>query len=137
MSATPQELQAVMDQYLGGSDGRYRHPFNKRFIYTEGVKAMAESAGAYWLLDIVATEAAPLVMRDWEARSNPTGMLTIAVASNNTAVLSLSSADDEPAAWTRTIEYTDFPKGTWTFELAIDGLIAPVDVVVMLLLQEH
>jgi hypothetical protein len=64
-------------------------------------------------------------------------MLTIAVASNNTAVLSLSSADDEPAAWTRTIEYTDFPKGTWTFELAIDGLIAPVDVVVMLLLQEH
>lgn len=136
MATTPDKLKSVMDQFFGGSDGRFRHPFNRRFIYTEGVKAMAEEAGAYWLLDIVATEVARLVISHYDATGNPRAMLTIKVADDE-ADIEMSFSDDA-VDWKRHIDFTDFPEGTWTFELAMDGLIdAPREVLVMLLLQEH
>ena len=34
---------------------RYRHSFNRRVIYTPGVQHLAERAGAYWLIDLIAS----------------------------------------------------------------------------------
>ncbi len=41
--------------YFGyqGSDTRYQHPLG--FIYTPGVKALAEECECYWLLDVIAS----------------------------------------------------------------------------------
>jgi hypothetical protein len=45
-----------------GTDQWFRHPFNSNLLYTDGVKFFAEHCGngAYWFLDIIATELADL-----------------------------------------------------------------------------
>lgn len=126
---TPTELQDVMDHYSGGSDTRYRHWANPRFLYSEGVKAMADTAGAHWLLDIVATEVVPVVMNgDYSIY-----FLQVVVNNNNKAELYLG--DDVPAEhlfWVRDIDFTDFPEGRWTFYICNDGV-----PVVMILKEEY
>ena len=47
---------------FSGSDVRYKVMFNKRIVYTEGVKALAEAAGAYWLIDLIVSHQ-PKVLR--------------------------------------------------------------------------
>jgi len=134
---TPKELKGVMDQYIGGSDGRTRHPFNRRFIFTDGVKAVADQAGAYWLLDIVATEVAPICLHLWEGEQEHMTFLHVHVAHDG-AVLWLDQDTGGPRLWERRIEYTDFPEGNWVFYLCMDGLIDPTqDVLVALLPQEY
>lgn len=126
-----------MDSFAGGSYNRYSHWASKRFVYTEGVKAVADQAGAYWLIDIVATEVAPLCIKRWEEAKSPMSFLIVDVAGNK-ANLRLARDTDEPALWVRHIEFTDFPQGQWVFELSMDGLLDPdVELLVMLLLQEH
>jgi hypothetical protein len=134
---TPNQLTAVMDQYLGGSEGRTRHYFNPRLIFTEGVKAVADAAGAYWLLDIVATEVAPICLRMWEQEQEHMAFLHVQVAHEG-ATLWLDRDMGEPRLWERRIEFTDFPTGNWMFYLAIDGIVDPSqDVVVAMLPQEY
>lgn len=132
-----QDLKNLMDSWSGGSDGRTRHMFNRRFIMTEGVMAVAQAAGCFWLLDIIATEVAPICMNEWEKNSN--GMTFFKVKSEGgKAWLWLEEDEGEPPLWERTIGYTDFPEGIWTFYLGVDGLIcAPQEVLVMLLPQEY
>jgi len=36
-----------------GTEQWYRHPVFRSFLYTDGVKYLAEKAGAYWLLDYI------------------------------------------------------------------------------------
>lgn len=134
---TSDKLKAVMDQFYGGSDGRYRHWANRRFIYTEGIKAMAEEAGAFWLLDIVATEVAPLCLKRWQDLDDPTSFLKFQVKADQIVIALIRDTGELPL-WSRSLNFTDFPEGEWTFELAIDGLVDPnQDVLVMLLPQEH
>ena len=38
-----------------GDDIRYRHPLNRKIVYTPGVKYLAEQAKAYWLIDAIAS----------------------------------------------------------------------------------
>src|SRR6185312_14271976 len=101
LMTTPQELANVMNHFNGGSDGRYRHPFNRRFIYTDGVKAVAEEAGAYWLLDIVATEVAPLLLK-----LGSDGILDVEVDDKSRCVLSVTTEDDKPPVWSRKLDFT-------------------------------
>ena len=37
--------------YFTGSEQFYQHPLFQKFIYTDGVKYIADAASAYWLLD--------------------------------------------------------------------------------------
>lgn len=138
MSTTADKLNAVMDQFYGGSDGRTRHPFNRKFIYTDGVKAVADEAGAYWLLDIVATEVAQICMREWDQRENSMTFLRVLVTKGSTAKIWLERDTDDEVFWTRDLEFTDFPEGDWMFYMGIDGLVdQPNEVVVMFLQQEN
>jgi hypothetical protein len=41
--------------HFTGSEQVYRHSLMRNMLYTEGVQYLAEKAGAYWLLDKVAT----------------------------------------------------------------------------------
>lgn len=44
-------LKEELDQFIGGAAQWYRHPLNRKALYTDGVKYLAEKAGAYWLVD--------------------------------------------------------------------------------------
>lgn len=140
MSATSGQLQNVIDNYLGGSEGRTRHPFNRRFIYTEGVKAVADSAGAYWLLDIVATEVAPIALRLWDEVGDGQTFLHVTVYDDQSCGLKLDDGNGMYGTvhWQRALEYTNFPVGKWVFYLFMDGILeAPREVLVMLLPSEN
>jgi len=131
------ELSNLMDSFSGGSDGRTRHWAARYFIYSEGVKAVADEAGCHWLLDIVATEVAPLCMAGWKSKEEFMHFLRVRVTGSQ-ADLWLERDEDEPRLWQRHINYTDFPEGDWTFYLGIDQIVDPGKTsLVMFLPQEH
>lgn len=134
----PAELRALMDSYSGGSEGRTRHMFNRRMIFTEGVDAVFSKAGAYWLSDIVATEVAPICLKLWDDKRTTMTFLRVDVNADSACHLCLEEDDNMPPLWQRDIEWTTFPEGRWTFYLGIDGIIdSPQEVLVMLLPQEY
>jgi hypothetical protein len=97
-----------------GSECLYRH-WTNRLKYTEGVKYLAERAGAYWLIDLVASwQIKPKVGRE------PFQVWVLTV--NRNAKREASSEKPEPMAVAtctddlpgkllcrQEIEYTDFP----------------------------
>lgn len=123
---TPQDMHNLMTQFCGGSDQRFRHWANGGFIYTLGLQQVAEMAGAYWLLDIIATECAPILHRMWQAGNEHMLVFMMRVHENRTAEMQLDrdgewQSADTPILWQREIEFTDFPAGDWQF-IRIRGL---------------
>jgi ABC-type dipeptide/oligopeptide/nickel transport system permease subunit len=123
MSCTAQRLNEVMAEYMGGSERRYRHQFNPRFIYTEGAQAVAEAAGAYWLLDLIGLEISPIYAAAWLKGEASIGIVTLEVFGDKaSAKVTLSLEDDAPVAFERDLTYTDFPQGKWNFYLGTDEI---------------
>ncbi len=96
-----------------GTNGFTRHTYCKKLIYSDGIAELAE-VGMHWLLDIIATEI-PQVMQGVDAM----GIFKVE-AVNNKAKLTLELHDNSPPAWSREIEYTDMPEGTYTFYINDD-----------------
>lgn len=135
---TPEELQATIDRWLGGSEGRTRHPLNRKFVYTDGLKDVAEKAGAYWLLDIIATECVPRLLQMQETEQEHMLVLFVNVWQDQRALLCLARDREVPNVWFRAIDFTDLPVGEWTFYLCVDGVIdAPNEVVVGMVPTEY
>jgi hypothetical protein len=146
MTCTANDLKRTMDEFTGGSDNRYRHQFNGRFIYTEGVKQVAGLAGAYWLLDTLALKIAPLYAKAWLADEVGIGIVKLVVftdeqqAADSTlpnARLTLLLHDDVPEAYSEDIVFTTFPDGEWTFYLGTDQVAENSYVTTVYLPQEH
>lgn len=119
MQATGEQLFEQLRQFLGGSDTVYFHSLVKSFHYTEGVRAFAREAGAYWLLDILATE--PTITRHVMAEGFALVRLKV---TDTTAVLTVADDDGVAPVFTRHIAYTDCPAapvcdqntdGVWSF----------------------
>lgn len=93
-----------------GSETFYRHSLNRRFLYTDGTKFFAEQAGAYWLLDIIATELHGLCFKE--------GFLSIRLeVANSKAVVSAGDGNGNDL-WSKPIDWTDCPEGLWKFFMA-------------------
>ena len=102
---TPEELQADLDQFIGGDD-LIRH-WTKRLLYTEGVNYLAEQAGAFWLIDAVASYQPEAVIRQ-SGRLQSFQLWRLEVADRK-AVLECREDSGQPAKIRQEIEYTDFP----------------------------
>lgn len=105
-----------------GTERYYKHLLG--ILYTDGVKYLAQEAGAYWLIDAIASwQISPKVKRDpmlqeiqfWKLRVNP---------DNNTAVL-ICERDSDDVAITQEIPYTDFPLESVKLYLADGVLLLP------------
>lgn len=97
-----------------GSENLFAHPINPRFCYTDGIRYVAQTAGAYWLLDVLATE---LHLND----SDYFGVVLLVVKDGQA---SLEVMDDlPPNRWMlrKNIRHTDFPEGVWKFYAVWDG----------------
>lgn len=121
------KFRQAYNESRNGANEFYRHSLVRAFHYSDGVRDCAQ-AGCYWLLDIAATEF-PAVMRK---QGQPRTILEARVKSDETCELVLKVADDEPPIWSRSIDYTDMPEGTWYFEV-VDKTVR----VAMILLTEH
>ena len=102
-----------------GTEQWFRHPLSSNFLYTDGVKFFAEhcGGGAYWFLDILATELADL------QETEDFMSITLDVVDSSAKI----TADDGNGnvLWTRNIDFTDAEVGTWKFFLQNNVLLLP------------
>jgi hypothetical protein len=146
MTCTAQELNHAMDEFSGGSEERFRHPFSRKFLYTAGVQQVAELAGAYWLIDTLALKIAPIFAKAWSENRVGIGIVKLHVftdaehaadSSLPAARLSLSLTDNGPNAYVEDITFTDFPQGEWLLFLGTDEIGPNRYVTTVYLPQEH
>ena len=112
---TMDELSRELSQY-NCTDNYYRCNFSP-VKYTDGVKMLAELAGAYWLIDAIVSYKRQEPFQVWT--------LDVMLAEDNRyhkCVLTMKEDSDCPVLVTQKIEYTDFPIGTITLWL-IDGVL--------------
>lgn len=83
-----------------GTENWYRHWLG--ILYTDGVKFLAEKAGAYWLIDAVASYQRKL-------KDVPFQVWTLDVKKDNSAILQMREDSDMPVRVEQVIEYSDFP----------------------------
>lgn len=116
-------VQAVLDESRNGLNEVYRHALVRRFNYSDGVRELAQVAGAYWLLDIIATEVVPVMQRLIRSPGGVgTSYIEMRVGDDAKAEITLTIADDAPPAWSRKVDFTDFPPGHWVlFEIGPSG----------------
>lgn len=103
-----------------GTQEWYRHGLVKRLLYTEGVRFFAEQggqAGAYWFLNVVATEFLPLL------RQEPFLSIKLSVADRQAAIR--VGDGNGKLLKEKTIEHTDMQPGDWPFYLTGDVLMLP------------
>lgn len=127
VTATSREAQAAgLEQELAqftGSTQLYRH-WSGRLQYTEGVKALADRAGAHWLIDVVASHQTKAALR----RMDGFQLWELTVRPDKTATLVCRADSHARPAIHQEIEFTDFPLAELAFYVEED---------VMLLRSEH
>jgi hypothetical protein len=100
------ELHSALRQFWG-SETLYQHPFNRRVVYTEGMKFFFDNAGngAYWLLDILITQ--PEILKPMREL----GIVFVRLkVTGSHAMLTVNADDGEPALYEREIHITDCPE---------------------------
>lgn len=102
------ELQA-----FSGSEKFYEYsPLgSKVFIYTEGIKHLAEAGDCYWLLDIVASYQGSKALKGEEFQ-----VWELYVSDEQTAVVKCQDGNDNYLI-TQKIPYTDIPLKNQTLKL--------------------
>lgn len=103
MTENKPRLTAADLRHFTGTETWYRHPFKRSILYTDGVKYVAETAGAYWLVDEITfaqlhQNIAAQSFQHWK----------LAVKPDQTATLTCEDGNGN-AVFTKAISYTDFP----------------------------
>ena len=115
---TSEQLEADMRQFTG-TEHWYRHPLYRAFCYTDGVKYLAEAAGAYWLIDtILACQLDPRVEKEYFQ------FWTLTVNADRSAVLTCTDGNDT-AVYRQEYGFTDFPLKTQKLYLTNNVLLLP------------
>lgn len=112
------ELKAGFAHFYG-TETWWKHPFNREFLYTDGVKFFAENAGggAYWFLDIVATEIFQLQTKE--------PFLSITLHSTKGKAVMFADDGNGVKQWLRDTNFTDCPEGVWRFYLTDNVMMLP------------
>lgn len=112
------DIEAFKTAYSKSRNGTYNFYFNplyRQFLYSDGVKECAE-AGCYWLLDILGTE----LPAEFKRAQEHTCMIYVVVKDNKAEIIG-KFFDDDPAPWSKKIDWTDMPEGTWEFYVVYEG----------------
>ncbi len=102
MSKTPKLTRGDLMQFTGTANW-YRHPMNRKVLYTDGVKFLAERAGAYWLIDEIA-----LIQPYEKAVAAEEFQLWRLIVNGNQAVLNCEDGNGR-VVYSKDIAYTDCP----------------------------
>ena len=94
---------AILVQFTG-SEAFYQYGLKGEMLFTDGVKYVADTAGAYWLLDEIT-----LAQRfKREVAAEEFQLWVLSVAEDHTAVLSCDDGNGR-IVHSKQILYTDFP----------------------------
>jgi len=124
---TANELKRELRQFTGDLE-RFRHSLNRQVIYTPGVQHLAERAGAYWLIDVIASWiGSPDFNRAVaaDARIESLHYWTLEVADAYGIVQAVIEDTEPPFAMkpfiTQEIPVTDFPLPEFNIWAGFDG----------------
>lgn len=112
------ELQRSLSQFIGTS--QYHRHWSGVLVFTDGVHFLAENAGAYWFLDLIAS---------WQKRAMKDRMLRefqiweLRVKRPVAIAVCLRDSDDE--AFRQEIPFTDFPLDFMKLYLETGVLMLP------------
>ena len=96
-------LECDLAQFCG-TENWWKH-WTGRITFTDGVKFLAEKAGAFWLIDLVAShQTARLQKEEFQV-----WILTVSRNRTPMAVATCQTDTDEPLLVRQEIDYTDFP----------------------------
>jgi hypothetical protein len=87
-------------QFSNGSNDYHKH---LGLVCTDGVMYVAKEAGAYWLLDLVAS------YQSAKMKAEAFQVYALRLGKNNTARMTITDSNDNILA-EQAIEYTDFPQ---------------------------
>ena len=102
-----------------GTEQWYRHGIARNVLYTDGAKHVAESGGAYWLLDEIAfaqsiRPVAAEAFQLWKLKVSSDHRATLACEDGNSKIV-----------FTKEIEFTDFPLNEIAFYFTDNVLMLP------------
>lgn len=106
-------------QQFTGTEVWHRHGLVRNVLYTDGAKHVAETGGAYWLLDEIALLQSHFAVKDVEFQ-----VWNLTVYPGNSARLTCSDGDAN-LQFTKNIEFTDFPLDTIRFYFTGDVILLP------------
>lgn len=117
LGLTIEELKKELNGFCGTE--RYHRHFTGLGHFTDGVKHLADRAGAYWLIDAIFSYQIHKKIRDL-----PFQIWTLKVAESS-AILEMKEDDGEPIKVRQEIKYTDFPDGEVKLYLINGVLLLP------------
>jgi len=113
MKGTLTDLNDQFSQCTGTE--RYYVHFTRGFVFTDGVKSMADQYQAYWLIDVIASYQIKKSIK-----SKPFQIWTITSAQSK-ATIEMRLDTDQPVLIRRQIPFTDFPDGRLQMYYIDDG----------------
>jgi hypothetical protein len=111
--------ESDLNQFTG-SENWYRHGINRKVLFTDGAKYMADKGGAYWLLD----EIAIIQPYDKAVAAEEFQVWKLTVRANRTATLTCDDGNGR-IVFTKEIEFTDFPLDEITLWFANNTIYLP------------
>ena len=114
---TKQLDPAVMAQFTG-TEHWYQHPLVRSVSYTDGVKYVADTVGAHWLLDKLAT--LQMLAR---IKREPFQAWKLQVADNKATLV--CEDGNNKAVYREALEFTDFPEPGITLWLCDNVILLP------------
>lgn len=111
------ELQLVLSAF--GPNPEWHH-HESGYLYSDGVKYLADAAGAYWLLDAI-------LARQRRLRKKPSlrdRQVWIFTVKDHVGTLSCLSAPNE-VLYSKSLGFTDFPLPEITLHIDGDTLLLP------------
>ncbi|MEO1616670.1 MAG: DUF6876 family protein [Planctomycetota bacterium] len=103
---------------------RYRHPLNRKVIYTPGIRHVAEEGEAYWLIDAIASWIGSPQFNGAAANDYRIGEMhfwLLGTSWGGGAELTARADADELAFIKQAIAFTDFPMRRIDIWSAFDG----------------
>ena len=113
---TKEDLISELSNFVG-TECWYRHPFQKEFLLTDGVKYFADRTQSYWLLDVIATEYFSLL------KDQP--FMVITVKAENAACVIVVTDGNENQIQLKDIPFTTLTDGLWKFYLTDSVILLP------------
>lgn len=104
-----------------GTEKYYQH-WLRRFVYTDGVYHVAETGGAHWLIDAIASYQ-PKLLTDPMLQQFQHWILK--VNSNNHTAQLICERDSDDVVLTQDIGFTDFPLAQIRFYVVSKVLMLP------------
>jgi hypothetical protein len=119
MTKNAELIKADLSQF-SGSENWYRHGINRKVLFTDGAKYVADEGGAYWLLD----EIAIVQPHNKAVAAEEFQVWKLTVRPDRTATLTCDDGNGR-IVYTKEIEFTDFPLDEITLWFANNTIYLP------------